>query len=144
MKWLQKQRHSYRPAPPPTPIRTQKFDENSGQIYNEITVAIRTRDDRGWDRTGRVVVGPSYRDIEDYDVYLKSRQENKDTGDLGHYRNYLDSVKNSKVRGLRGSRSLQDAAIECILQNISDITLNGIECLPVQVVRRVWHAVNER
>jgi len=144
MKWLQRPYHRYQPAPPKTPVRTQKFDENSGQIYNETTVAIRSGDDRGWDRTGRVVVGPSYRDTGDYEVYLRNWRANKDTGDIDDYRNYMDSVKNSKVRGLRGARSLQDAAIECILQNISDITLEGIECLPVQIVRRVWHAVNKR
>ena len=144
MKWLQRHRFNHRPAPPKATMGTQKFDANSGQIYNETTIAIQLGDDRGWDRTGRVVVGPSYRGIEEYEVYLNNWRENKAERDLGEYKNYLDGVKNSKIRGGRGSRSLQDGAIECILQNISDITLEGIECLPVHIVRRVWHAVNKR
>ncbi|KAH8661435.1 hypothetical protein BGZ60DRAFT_381263 [Tricladium varicosporioides] len=53
-------------------------------------------------------------------------------------------MKNSRVRGFRGSRSLQDTAIECILNNISDVTFEGMQCLPDQMVRRIWHAVNKR
>ena len=144
MKWLQRQYHSYRPSPPKKTIDTQKFDENTGQIYNETTVAIRTDHDRGWDRASRVVLGPSFRDTADSDGYLRNWRAVEDSRDLKDYRNHLDSIKSSKVRGLRGTRSLQDAAIECILQNISDITSEGIRCLPVHIVRQLWHTVNMR
>ncbi|KAG9241005.1 hypothetical protein BJ878DRAFT_522917 [Calycina marina] len=143
MKWLRKQNYDYRPELSRTSTGTH-FDKESGQMYNETTMTIQKRSDRGWDRCGKLVVGPSYRAIEDYGVYLKKRQSRKDAGDLGQYRHYMDSVKNCKVRSQVGARSLQDAAIECILKNVADITLEGIECLPVQIVRRVWHAVNRR
>jgi len=130
-----------RSEPQPRRSGNQRFDETTGQIYTEVTTAIRSSDDRDWDRNSRLVAGPAYRSIEDCEENAKSW---KQPGDLDEYHAYMDNVKNSKVRGLKGSRSLLDAAIECILQNISDITLEGIECLPLQIVRQLWHAVNKR
>jgi hypothetical protein len=49
-----------------------------------------------------------------------------------------------KEKGIRGARSLQDAAIECLLHNISDITFESIECLPVAVLQRVWDIIKTR
>jgi len=49
-----------------------------------------------------------------------------------------------RERGFLGSRSLQDAAIECILQNITDITLEAIERLPIHVVQRIWDEAKKR
>jgi hypothetical protein len=122
----------------------QKFDESTGQVYSETTAAIQSSDDQGWDRISRVVRGPSYRDDQLYEEYVKNWDKSKAPENLGEYQRYLDGVKNSKVRGLKGARSLQDAAIECLLQNISEITLEAIECLPNQIVRQLWHAINQR
>ena len=83
-----------------------------------------------------------YRDDQDYDDYIESLDE--ESRDLETRQKRLDGLKNARVRGLKGARSLQDAAIECVLQNISDITLEGIECLPLPIVRRIWLAVTRR
>lgn len=54
-----------------------------------------------------------------------------------------DCLKSPK-RGSMGARSLQTAAFDTVLQYISDVTLEALECLPIQVVRRLWRAVNKR
>lgn len=122
----------------------QKFDESTGQIYSEIIAPIQSSDDQGWHYRSRIVVGPSYRDNHLYEKYLRKWGKTQHPATLGEYQRYLDGFKNSQAIGSRGARSLQDAAIECILQNISDITLEGIACLPIHIVRRLWHAVNQR
>ncbi|KAH8590899.1 hypothetical protein B0O99DRAFT_284239 [Bisporella sp. PMI_857] len=121
----------------------QKFDGATGQIYTETTTAIQSTSDRDWTRKGRLVVGPSYREIQDYEGYVNNFARHS-TKDIGQYREDIDNVKNSRARRFTGARSLQDAAIECVLQNISDIELEGIECLPEQLTRRIWHAANQR
>jgi hypothetical protein len=89
------------------------------------------------------VVGPDY--LDEYDQYLEeARKRQKGKEDLCDFQEYLDGLKNSRVRGFEGARSLEDVAIEVLLQNIADITLEGIECLPQPIVRRIWHAVNKR
>jgi len=123
------------------PLGNHKFDELTGQIYTETTTAIQSSDDSNWTRKCRVVLGPTLRDSEDYAEQVKSWGS---SDDLSEHQKHLDNVKNSKVNGRKGARSLQDATIECIIQNISDITLEGINCLPIQIVRRIWHAVNQR
>ena len=119
-----------------------KFDESTGQIYLETTAAIRTSDDLSWARECRLVKTADYRDDLDYDDYVERLEEGR--ADLERYQIRLDGLKNARLRGFKGARSLQDAAIECVLQNISDITLEGIECLPLPIVRRIWLAVNRR
>src|SRR3954447_6832738 len=124
---------------------TQKFDESTGQIYTEKIAAVQTTDDRNWARKGHLVAGPSYRDDVLYTDYLKEWEKGTTARqDLGDYRKYIDEVTNSRVKRLKGARSLQDSAIECILKNISDITLEGIQCLPHQIVRQIWYAVKKR
>ena len=119
-----------------------KYDESTGQVYLETTAAIRTSDDRDWARDSRMVKGADYRDDQEYEEYVRS--PGGERKDLENYQKRLDRLKDSRIKGSKGARSLQDAAIECILENISDITLEGIECLPISIVRRIWHAVNKR
>jgi hypothetical protein len=115
-----------------------KYDESTGQVYTESTVSIQNSDDQFWTRQTRVVVGPDYRDSDDG---TNLRQAGSS---LAAYQDYLDEVKNTRVRGRKGARSLQDCAVDCILNNISDVTYEGIACLPDTLVRRIWHAVNKR
>ncbi|KAG9230424.1 hypothetical protein BJ875DRAFT_472267 [Amylocarpus encephaloides] len=119
-----------------------KFDEASGQVYTELTASILSEDDHEWTRQTRIVVKPEYRDFDDPGGFLDNSDENE--ANLGAYHEYLDGLKNTRVRGLNGARSLQDIAVDCILNNISDCTLEGISCLPISLVRRIWHAVNRR
>jgi hypothetical protein len=146
MKWLLPKRHRSKGWPGDNErsniTRWNKFDNSTGQIYLETTAAIRTSDDLSWARDSQLLKTADYRDDQDYDDYFKSLGGGGK--DLGKHQKQLDGLKNSRVRNLKGARSLQDAAIECVLQNISDITLDGIECLPLPIVRRIWHAVNKR
>ncbi|RFU28384.1 hypothetical protein B7463_g7945, partial [Scytalidium lignicola] len=45
---------------------------------------------------------------------------------------------------VQGVRSLQDCAIECILKNIKQVTPEGIACLPLEIVWRIWQRIRER
>lgn len=66
------------------------------------------------------------------------------SGDDREWASSGDLTVKQRGKGPPGSRSLQEASIECILQNIQHITLEGIECLPEHIVRRVWDAVSKR
>jgi hypothetical protein len=141
MKWLlpkrnrTRERLGARNERPHSPRwNAAKFDETTGQVYLETTVAIQTSDDRDWARDCRIVRGTDCLDDEDCGEYSSGLAAGRK---LGH-------LKDSRIRGSKGARSLQDAAFECILENISDITVEGIECLPLAVIRRLWHAVDKR
>lgn len=156
MKWLQlhskrrlllKKRNGTIKRPESLLTRDHKFDESTGQVFKETTAAIQGMNDpndRDWTQRTRVVIGPDYLDSEDYDELLHIWEPGESEASLDGFHDYMDGMKNSRVRGFRGARSLQDTAIECILNNISDVTFEGMQCLPDQMVRRIWHAVNKR
>lgn len=118
-----------------------KYDDSTGQVYSESTTAIQTSDDSNWTSQTRLVVGPEYRDEDEAHNFVPT---NEIESSIGAYHYHIDGLKNTRIRGLKGPRSLQDSAIECIIQNISDCTLEGIACLPPSLVRRIWHAVSKR
>jgi hypothetical protein len=125
--------------------RHHKFDESTGQVYTESTASMQDRDDQLWTRQSKVVVGPDYRDSDARVSFSEVSGDSRDSeANPGAYHEYLDAFKNSRVRGLKGTRSLQDSAVDYILNNISDVTYEGIACLPTSLVRRIWHAVNKR
>jgi hypothetical protein len=147
MKWLLPRHNSScrrRVEPKREKLLNQKFDETTGQIYFETTAPAQRSDDREWARNSCVLLGPSDQDSELYVQYVRSWKRSGADGDLGEYHNYLDRVSALGTSSLKGSRSLQDTAIECVIQNISDITPEAIECLPSSVVRRLWYLVNRR
>lgn len=115
----------------------EAYDKTTGQVYLEHTVALQTSDDRNWARDCRPVEGPDF-----WEAHV--RASNAGSKVQEEYQKRLDGLKNSNVISSRGARSLQDAAIECVLENLSDITLEGIECLPIPIVQRIWRAVNKR
>ena len=110
-------------------------------MYTERTVAVQSGNDRDWTRQTGIVAGPDY--LEDYEQYVKDWEKEVRAGGLAAYQEFCDDVQNAKLRG-KGPRSLQGHAIECILRNISDVNFEVIECLPIPLVRRLWHAVNKR
>ena len=148
MKWLvskRKQSLKQRNLRPKTEtVHNQKFDEATGQIYTEKTASIQSSDDRDWPWQTPMVAMSDIRDSVDYYEYLKAWEMGRSVENLGGYQSYLDALKNFRVIGFKGARTLQNSAIECILKNIEDITFEVIECLPRHIVRRVWRAVNQR
>ena len=44
----------------------------------------------------------------------------------------------------RGARSLRDCTVQCILENISDVTYEVIACIPSTLIRQLWYVVNKR
>lgn len=148
MKWLIPKRkkglQNRNLRPEPEFVHNQKFDESTGQIYTEKTASIQISDDRDWPWQTPVVAMSDIRDTVDYYEYLKAVEMGRSVESLGEYQAYLDRLQSFRVIGFRGARTLQNSAIECILENIEDITLEVIQCLPRHIVRRVWHAVNQR
>ncbi len=55
----------------------------------------------------------------------------------------LKSAKH-QPRPQNGTRSLVDSAVETILKNLLDLTLEGVDCLPKTMVLRVWNLASER
>lgn len=122
----------------------QKYDKATGQIYIETTTPAQGSSDRDWAWESHMLKGASSQDNDLYTEFVRSWEDSKVGIDLGESKKRIDKLKDSRVKTLRGTRSLQDAAIECIVQNISDVTIDGIEWLPAPIVRRLWHAINER
>ncbi|KAF4631194.1 hypothetical protein G7Y89_g6935 [Cudoniella acicularis] len=124
----------------------RQFDKATGQVFTETTASIQSfhDTDRDWTRQTKVVIGPDYRDSEECGRLHYDWDAGEDEVNLSGFHDYIDGMRNSRVRGFKGARSLQDTAVECILNHISDVTLDGMQCLPVQVVRRIWHAINKR
>jgi hypothetical protein len=149
MKWLQsKRRLLLKPrkslkAPRGNTLRDHhKYDESTGQVYSETTAEIQGADDRNWTNQTHVVAGPDYRWSDESTAFFCDSDEKE--VNIGAYHDHLDGLKNTRLKRFKGARSLQDAAVECILHNISDVTLEGLACLPTPLVRRIWHAVNKR
>ncbi|KAK0101547.1 hypothetical protein ONS95_006714 [Cadophora gregata] len=59
------------------------------------------------------------------------------------HRMSLKSIKH-QPRPRKGTRSLVDAAIETILENLVDVTFEGVDCLPKKLVLRIWILASER
>lgn len=129
--------------PPPVEHHAQsswetfKFDEITGQVYSERTAAIQISDDGNWTQWHNIVALPAFDGTPRCDG-------GKRVSDLRHYEELSDDMRTQKGRSRNGARSLQHSAIESILQNISSVTLEGIEYLPVHLARRIWHAVNKK
>ena len=174
MRWLVPKRHRTKrrsginnERADDTRWSSAKFDDSTGQIYLETTATLQMSDDLTWARdcellriedSEREYFGNLKRKEEKRRAKRKALAEQESDSDL-EYDRYVETTeqdggredpeeewkhKKSRNSGLKGARSLQDAAIECVLQNISDITLEGIECLPISIVRRLWDAVNRR
>jgi hypothetical protein len=117
-----------------------KFDETTGQIYTEETASILSADDQNWTRQSHVE--SDYRDYyRGYADEWTSPFRSEESREIQH--GHVGEVKISRV-GLRGAGPLQDHAIDCIVQNISAITLELVQFLPTSLLLRIWHAVVER
>lgn len=147
MRWLLPKRGSslrLRPEPRLDKWADQRFDKSTGQIYTETICSIQTTNDREWTRRCCVVDEVSHGGSELYTQSLSSWQRAGAAEDGRGHQKSLDETKNSRVKSTKGARALRDFAIECILQNISDVTCEGIECLPTHIVRQLWYAINKR
>ena len=94
-----------------------KFDKSTGQVYTETTSAIQCSDDRNWTQ-------------EKYHQHDIARMFGVD-----YY------PRDASVSTQGGTRTLKDIAIQCLVQNISDVTLELISSLPLLLRREVWGAV---
>jgi len=122
-----------------TYMKQQKYDANSGQVYNESTKSIGQA--RDWD---------AYWENRVYNAIRKPAQG---AGYLTEYKECVSPYSKSwsdgnarlhNGRTVRGTLSLQELAIEKIVDHISDMTLEVIKALPVLYVRRIWEELNKR
>ncbi|PVH76033.1 hypothetical protein DL98DRAFT_518262 [Cadophora sp. DSE1049] len=72
-----------------------------------------------------------------------STQSNEERDWTRPHRMSLKSVKH-QPRPQKGTRSLVDSAIETILENLIDLTFEGVDCLPKKLVLRIWILASER
>jgi hypothetical protein len=93
------------------------FDKFTGQVYIETTAPIQSSGDQGWPWRRPAAV-----------------------------RDFSRSKRSQELQGgcFRGAKSLQDAAIECVMENISGLTLEAVECLPTKIVRRLLREIDSR
>ena len=56
----------------------------------------------------------------------------------------MGTMKAHRLRPSKGSRSLRDTAIQCVLRNISDVTQEVISHLPNSIVQLLWNELDTR
>ncbi|KAI1003199.1 hypothetical protein K3495_g5007 [Podosphaera aphanis] len=96
-----------------------RFDKTTGQVYTETTVPVQGGDDMPWE----------YRAIK-----LSSITNNSLT--KKHKQNSKESCY--------GTQSLLLTAVETILANVSDLTLQLLELLPLSTVELLWNMLIKR
>jgi hypothetical protein len=103
-----------------------KYDDTTGQVFEETIAVFEVSGDLLWAQTHR----------------KELKHQEFESAELEQWGTSFSECFGGRV--VRGARSLQDAAVECVLQNISDVTLEGIECLPIQLVKRIWDQLHRR
>jgi hypothetical protein len=115
-----------------------KFDEGTGQVYSETTASIPTSNDRNWFRLPPTAIAEAdFRDERDYGMGFQP-ELSMNCGDS------LKKPRAKRSRRAKAVRSLQETAIECVIQNISNVTFEAIEYLPNQLIQQIWHEANRR
>jgi hypothetical protein len=115
-----------------------KFDEETGQVYSETTASIPSSHDRNWFQLPPTTTAKvDFRDERDYGRGLRSELS-------VNCRDSLKKPKTKRSRSAKAVRSLQETAIECVIQNISNVTFEAIEHLPNQLIQRIWNEANRR
>jgi hypothetical protein len=104
---------------------SSKFDKSTGQVYTETTAAIQCSDDRNWTQNG----------YEQFSLMNELK--------LGSYVHNIRSCAKAKAGNEREIRSLKDIAMQCLVKNISDVTLELIRSIPSKLRLQVWEAVKE-
>ncbi|KAL3426328.1 cbs domain-containing protein [Phlyctema vagabunda] len=130
-KWalLKRSSNRGRDAGPSTP-RQRQYEDSTGQVFDETIVPMQTTSDHQWTRQDVVASDPyCARNFREY--WDHCNQSNK-------YEQVLE------VKPAKGARSLADIVVEFLVQNVADITPEALECLPLQVVRRLWVEVSHR
>jgi len=112
----------YEKASEAIPADCYKFDEATGLMYTEKTAIVQASDDRNWNRLTRVDLLQNEKDM------------------LG----YTAPPGTTNQEPQSGARSLQQMTIETILGNINDVTIEGLQYLPVQLVQQIWVEINKR
>lgn len=120
-----------------------RYHESTGQVYIETIAHIQTSDDRDWAKKTKLFAGPSFQERQEYAQYVRSWLEGENFHGT-YYEKLLDELKNPNPGKRKGSRALEDHAIECILSKIADITLEMIQRLPPHLVHRLWYTINKR
>jgi hypothetical protein len=98
-----------------------KFDEATGQVYTEIQVPIPSSSDGDWTRQLRVVTEKH----EQHHVGYQPLHE----PDPGPF---------------KGARSLQDQAMDTILDNVANISAEYLTMLPFPLLDWLWFELNRR
>ncbi|KAE8450068.1 hypothetical protein EG329_007208 [Mollisiaceae sp. DMI_Dod_QoI] len=135
----------------PIPAENHKFDEQTGQVYTEITISVPKAEDRDWPHQLRPV-----RDLADYelppesdDIVGRATRARDVIRVLERSNHVLEQTRLALLASVRapgeiGARSLVGVAIETILRNIADLTVDVLETLPIQLTRRVWEEIKKR
>ncbi|KAI9731436.1 MAG: hypothetical protein M1818_007826 [Claussenomyces sp. TS43310] len=91
--------------------------------------------DLRWTSDTRVTFGPAFL----YDIPTLHRLPEFDD-----YARCVEDARSPRRNGIAGTRTLQDAAIECILRDFHRMTLEAVKCLPISLIRHLWHEINQR
>src|ERR1700722_8019832 len=93
-----------------------------------------SRSDSNWTKTIRVAIAPSY--LDDC-INLSSGPAE------AVFKSYMKYVEEQRLpRGPKGSRSLQDVALEVLLRKLSDV--DNLDNFPKHLAKRLWNGLNKR
>lgn len=120
-----------------------RVDESTGQVYAEGTASIQSTDDRGWTR--KPCLGPN-QCIRDETIYHESASASglDQEGTYSEFTEYMKAPKDYGIKSDRRVRSLKDSSFECVLNNATHLTLEGLQYLPLHLIQLLWDSVNER
>jgi hypothetical protein len=111
---------------------SHKFDQASGLQYTETTVGLQAENDQDW----------PYR--TDISGRIAEEARNRSFLRCYHPLDGLIGYGMTRANPQKGPRSLQETVIEYLVENISQVRLDGIGFLPVPLVEKLWNALHQR
>ena len=111
-------------------MSNSNYDKDSGQLFFETTMPALTTKDREWTMLSHTVT----------QLHVEPETTKRDF----YGRPVREHVEVAQGQGRRGARSLKDASIETIINNLRRMTDASIGCLPKQVVAEIWTIINKR
>lgn len=132
MRWLRARPSQLRREV--APVKQQKFNDQTGQIYTETTIAA-TRPDNDWHHrcrsSGEWIESHWRDDFTKHAPLVKVSRKNR-------------RAQGPQESGKLGSRSLIETATEVILQKVNDLSVEVLQDVSPVLLQKVWDQIQAR
>ncbi|SZF02082.1 unnamed protein product [Blumeria hordei] len=104
-------------------LNNSKYDEKTGQVYTETQVSFWGSSDKDWE----------------YRTHAMPYVDSLSTTEIQNApKNGIKKVKQ------KGSRSLQLTTLDTIIANVSDLSLQSLELMPLKLVEFLWNTIVQK